>query len=707
MSKVPLFRGADGGLRSYLKSCNMDLRDGTIKPSPRQVEIEVTGGDDPAPTLIRWVQTAVVVAGLPAAWYGQGSTLKICWYGSVEDQATVTGTFTDVCRFETGASAAAIIGCYGNGDYIDRFDSAGTPTASTDVKLVYATMAGADLYGVGNKTGVTVAYSTYKVSKCPAGNDPLVAASWGTGLPVGSPMYPINSIRSLGNAVVVAKPEGVFVLDSTANAYVNRQDFEVGIHDDNGKGMFTGKGRVFVPMANGSLWMTDGFNFTDIGPKHFCIHHRDNPHLRAPITAGCVEGDWVYVATAPWEVGWTQEFGLKIYKYVAGTTTYTDITTNLVDGSTSTTATVGGLVTNDYIYVGADIPFEAVRFSIGTANTTASSGFTASGFYTAVISTPGWISTSTSYSDNTKSGTKGLAKDGYIRVLTDNDDYGAHPVMGKIAPPTGTGTPAAKYWARFKLVGTILAATTLSEIAILPSRPPIRSGTFGGTTAITLTNGGFEYTGPDNAGIFPHILAGRQGPNGWEWWDVFTVHTTGPIRAMAYMTLGTSQTEENAGPRLVMISQNHAHVAMMGCSDYVATPVNENYAGGVTMGTPIVYLAPADLSDSDTDRSTIQKQITEFDIYGEYVNSADTVTMFSRFDHNPWDTVQAVNTAPVRTKGLDGQEGLVLETALAYEDPAATEIAGPRITRVDVEFRDTDADFDAHPQRNAATPEIE
>jgi hypothetical protein len=698
MSKVRLFPLEQRGLLGYLKSCNMDLRGGTIKPAPRQIRIDGSANqsDDPAPTMIRWTH-----GGVPAAWYGQYLYLKTCQEGAITNEATVTATFTDICRFATGAATpvAAIIGCYGNGDFIDSFDSAAVPTASTDVKLVYATMAGADLYGVTNK-GV---YSTYHVSKCPAGNDPLVAASWGTGLPVGSPMYPINSIRSLGNAVVISKPEGIFVLEATPNAYVNRLDCEVAVHDDNGKGMFTGKGHVFIPMADGSLWMFDGYNLTDIGPKHYCVHHRDNPHLRAPITAGCVAGDWVYVATAPWEVGWTQEFGLKVYKYVTATTTYTDLTTNTTDGKSSTVGAVGSLTSGDYIYVGADIPFEAVKFTIGTANTTANARFNSCAIYETVTVTPGWYNPTCNFSEGTWSAGKGLAKNGYIRVLGYTADFGVHPVMTKT---TNGGTLPDKYWARFAVAGTFSAGTTIAEIVILPSRPAVCSGTFSGDTAphLALANGNFEYTGPDNAGMYPHILAGRMGPNGWEWWDVFTIQATAPVKAMAYMELDTGQTEENAGPRLVMATQHHNHIVMMGRHDRLSAPVNENYADGATMGTPIVYPLPTDLSDSDTDRSTIVKETEQYHVYGEYVNSSDTLTVLQRFDHNKWDKAGTASNAPVVVPAPHSQ-GLVLETAIAYEDPNATEIAGPSISGVDVEFTDTTAE--PTPQADAVTPEVE
>jgi hypothetical protein len=57
-------------------------------------------------------------------------------------------------------------------------------------------------------------------------------------------------------------------------------------------------------------------------------------------------------------------------------------------------------------------------------------------------------------------------------------------------------------------------------------------------------------------------------------------------------------------------------------------------------------------------------------------------------------------------KGPKGNQGLILETAFAYEDPT-TQIAGPSISRIDVEFEETDLAFDATPQADAATPERE
>jgi hypothetical protein len=703
MAKFPLFRSNQSGAvgKQILKACNMDTRNG-MHPVARQMRTNLFAGADPARTIVPWVQGT---PARPAPYFAHYTTVSYLRSGALATAATGGAAITDLCRFEDGAGAAAIIVCYGNGDHIDRMAVNGTLTASSDIHLVYATMAGADLYGV-TKKGV---YSTYYVSKCPSGAAPETAANWEAGIPVGSPLYDINGICAIGSAVIVGKPEGLFVYRDTTGVYEDVMTFEKEIHPDNGKGMFAGKGNVFYPTADGSLWMFDGVSApTDISPKHSAYWTRNNMHLRAPISAGCVAGDWVYVATTPGEGGWTQEHGLTVIKYVSGTTTYTDITANLVDGDLSTTAAIGGLTTGDLLYIGADVPFEAIHFTIGTANTTANIlGASPVPFYSSVTSdweSPTSVGTA---GDNTYYGGYELSKDGYWR-LTGIQDYGTHNVMGKVLV-SGTGyAGSTKYWARVVFTSNAVSAgATLAEIKILPSRPPIKSGTFtdsGGN--IAATNGDLEYTGPDNAGIFPHILAGRIEGSEWVWYDLYTLQATGPVRAMALCEWDTKQGEENSGPRLVAITQHHVHTILLGRSRMPGSPVNENYTDGVAMGTPVAYFMPTDLSDDGALMST-QKETAAYDILGEYVNSADTLTVLQRFDHNPWDVAGASNTAPVRIDGAASGEGLVLETAVAYED-VSVEIAGPRITAIDVEYETHEgANFDAHPQGNAVTPEVE
>jgi hypothetical protein len=175
---------------------------------------------------------------------------------------------------------------------------------------------------------------------------------------------------------------------------------------------------------------------------------------------------------------------------------------------------------------------------------------------------------------------------------------------------------------------------------------------------------------------------------------------------MSYFASDCGSAEKNEGPRLAMITQFDNIVALMPQVSLPGSPVNENYTDGMTFGTPSVFFAPNELSDADTDRATIRKEIGQFHVYGDYVDASDTMTMLSRWDHNAWDTAQAVNTAPARIKGPDGAQGLVLETVLAYED-VDVEIAGPRITQVHAEFRDTAIPFDQPVQGDAVTPETE
>ena len=701
MSKVPLFPVGAGGLKSYLKACNMDLRDGSIKPSPRMMAsfddyaADGVSGGEPAPTIVYWAWTSAgTTVSVGSPWAGK---YKYIWYFRrglwAKGDHDCGAQITDLCAFEDGSGNARVIVCYGTNDYIDVADGLSDLTASvtaTGVKLLYGIMAGPDVYGVGNRTGDTVAYSTYKITKCPAGNNPLLGTNWGTSLPVGSPVWAINSLRAIGAAPIVGKPEGLYILNEVTNRYENLLNYqEFSAHPDNGKGMFNIKDGVCYPTANGSLFHFDGYRVKDIGPHRYSIEHRDNPHTRARITAGCDTGAWVLAATAPCESNWTQGQGLKIQTLDGST--YADITTNCTDGNYGVGGSVAALGNGDYIYVGANVPFEAVYFRMGVVNTDAAPYFDRPQ-YCSNATGPVWtdIGPAASYApDGTRNGGKMLAKSGYI---TWRNFFTAHTSMKTVAVNSIT-----RYWVRFPIVSAgnaISAGTFISEAYIIPSRPAISS-----TAALA-------YTGPDAAGRFAHILAGRPSGSEWEWHDLFCVPVHAPIVAMSYFASDCGSAEKNEGPRLAMITQFDNIVALMPQTSLPGSPVNENYVDGMTFGTPTVFLAPNELSDSDTDRSTIRKEIEHFHVYGDYVDGSDTMTMLSRWDHNAWDTAQAVNTAPVRIKGPEGVAGLVLETALAYED-VDVELAGPRITQVHAEFRDTAIPFDQPVQGDAITPETE
>lgn len=295
MSKQPLFVNSKGGLRSYLKTCSMDLRDGTIKPSPRLMASfdDISGGVSngyPGATIVHWTWNTV---GSP--WVGKYNFIRYFRSGAWSSGPNPGGAqITDLCPFDISGNARVIM-CYGNGDFIDAADGLGALTASTDVKLTLATMAGPHLYAVTNAG----AYSNWKVSKCPAGSSPLSAANWSAGLPVGSPVWGINSLRAIGAAPVVGKPEGLYIFNEVTSRYENLMKWlENAPHADNGKGMFQVSNGICYPTADGGLFHFDGYTIRDISPRLTAFEHRDNPHTRSRITAGCDTGKWVMVATA-------------------------------------------------------------------------------------------------------------------------------------------------------------------------------------------------------------------------------------------------------------------------------------------------------------------------------------------------------------------------------------------------------------------------
>jgi len=662
----------------------MATYDGTIRPAPRLLRVRGIYFDgNPAPSVVRWAH-----GGYSAPWYGVRAYINF-FYNGAEASADLTNPISDLCPFEDGSGNAALVIARGSAGYLGRHDgsSATWGTGATHAKVGLLTLAGPDLYGTCD-LGV---YSTAKLSKCIAGTDPILVASWSDGEPVGSPVYPINSLRAVGNAPVAGKPEGLYSWSPVDAQYINRlKSLERAPDVDNCKGMFEADYGLFVPTADGSLFLWDGFDLRNVSPRDYvATHSRNAPHLRSRITAGCAVGKRVFVATEPCAAGWTQEFSLYVQKCVTGTPdTYTDLTTNTTDGDLSTTGDVGALGNGqtDYLYVGASVPFEAVRFVVDTANT-ATERWSPPEYYSSGGS---WTQFAATTGDTTVVANESLAQTGYIKW---RDFYTAHSSMTSSAVNSVT-----RYWARFP-VGTTgfsdggASPTAVAEIYILPSRPPVSS------------DAGLAYTGPDAAGATSHILMGQWESSTLVWHDLFSVPVEGPIEAMAWVDTDTGQAEENAGPRLLMVTQFERWFAMMGESDMPGSPVNENYADGNQVGTPIIYFLPNELSDDQRERATVRKRAQAYDVYGEYVDGSDTLSLFQRWDHEEWDKLTPASTIPVEIEAPD-VDGLRLECALAYEDPDV-ELAGPSISRVELEFEETDLRFDHKVQADAATPEVE
>jgi len=640
---VTLWPPKKRGIAGYIKSFNMDTRGDDLAP----MSVAVAAGDTNGSV----ARTAPVWTfnGLTCAAFGEYKHLRH-YTSATNPELDVANPIVDLCLFSSAAGADCLLVSYGTADFIDSYDNTGTPAASTDTKITYMTMAGADLYGVCDLG----AYNTWNISKCPSGSNPLTATNWSDGVPVGNSCWPIVQLRQVNGGVIAAKGDGLYKWNENLSKYENLLPWLERCPDPlNGVGMFAVKDGVCYPTADGALYHFDGHTVDDISPKKYHTPHRYNTHLRSRLTAGVEADNWVYVATEPCSVGWTHNAGIKVFTY--DPTAYTDITANLIDGLPSTSVSVAGLGSGEEhsLFVGAEFPFLAVKFLIGTANT-AADVWTAVKYDSGVGAPNNWFSVTPR--DGTAQAGATLSRDGVVVSAPGSNLY----TWAKT-----TINSESKYWWQFTIGNTGLAAgTTLRGIAILPARK-LRNDLLP-TTA-------------DDAGAVGHVLAGRRSGSEWEWHDVGCFWRGTIIDAMAYGVGFTGSATTPDAAMLLAIGQFDRDYLFPGVAVYnPSIPPVGSYA-------PRFYPAPVDLADEGY--RTAVKTAKKYRIVTNYVQSDDRITVEQRFDHKVWDTVaSAAYSGPSELDAPAHAKGLRLETMLSLTDNDDDSVNGPSISAVEVDL---------------------
>jgi hypothetical protein len=159
----------------------------------------------------------------------------------------------------------------------------------------------------------------------------------------------------------------------------------------------------------------------------------------------------------------------KAWKFTAVGSVYRDDTDALRERGTNQTATYNSMVaTNDFIYVGCDVPFRGVYVNVVNANGTAS---VLSAFY--------WKNDSTwaglTETDGTASGGATLAIDNAI-TWTVPTDWDKTTVNGS----------GPHYWVRFNSDGGTDSATSLAEIIPMPVQPSVSTVTGGSDSPVVV-----------------------------------------------------------------------------------------------------------------------------------------------------------------------------------------------------------------------------
>lgn len=165
--------------------------------------------------------------------------------------------------------------------------------------------------------------------------------------------------------------------------------------------------------------------------------------------------------------GWNLSPRLKrAFKFTASGSVYREDTATFRERGTNTSATYNSMVaTNDFIYIGCDVPFRGVYVNIVNANSTAS---VLSAFYW-----DGSAWTGLTETDGTASAGATLAIDNAITWTV--------PIDWSTTLVNGTGP---HYWIRMNSDGGTDSATSIAEVIPMPIQPSVSSATGGADTPI-------------------------------------------------------------------------------------------------------------------------------------------------------------------------------------------------------------------------------
>ena len=580
-------------------------------------------------------------------------------------------------------------------------------TTSTYAQFWLITKAGADVYAVTD-AGVAI-LGEYRISKCPSGNDPALAASWGNGLEVGTPEWPIVGIAPIGDSIVAAKADGLYYYNDQTKRFQNVLPHLIHApHALNGKGTKAVTNGVLYPTHDGKLYFFDGVAVQEVTPLKDKTIPRDV--LTSRITAIADNGDTVAVVTECWQ-NTTQGLGLKVVKVDGGTPT--DLTTNVTDGSLATGGSVSGLgtTTTDYLYVGADVPIEAVIVRVTRNVNAASEAFDTPQYSNGTTGTADPFTSSftafTAIVDGSILGTAGISlvntgfPTGASNAALTWTDIDAFKLMKSTEIQFGgaVGT-LTKYWVRFP-VGTtgFTASTEIDEVEIVPGRAGLPDS--GLLTQAT------NFTNRDRAVGIVHVRLGkRERTVGFVWHDVYALNMYGGVWAMAWHTGRVSG--GNLGQLLVLWGRYKQAMILEGPSRDPARTIQPALASyGTTEPGPLFNVVPEGTYLGDPTR---RKQLSAVYVDTKFADPA-TATDSDDFSlYGQWDEADIVHIGswsggPAKIDTANMGEGRLLRLWIAQNFATGSRLPAARITGVHVEYDYVGERFDFAQDRKIQTPE--
>lgn len=492
-----------------------------------------------------------------------------------------------------------------------------------------------------------------EVSSIDPGDDPEVNANWGPASPgyqVGDQLVPITDLNALGERLLVSKEDGLSPGDE-AGVFSNvLPQIAASLDNDNGKNTLVQGATIVFPYRSGRLlsYLLGDSAEIGLGQVFADTEPSDNPPS-AEVSAMCMQGNWIWAATKPSLM--PRAIPTKSYFYDQSAATYTDVTSNVTDGSLATVLSAAAMQTNDYIYLAYSAAVYGVFLDLLKQN--ANQGVLTIGYPTAVDGS----SNITTWANLPKSGEPLTAA--YDGTSSENQpDYTLRPFRKSGAIYWGA-TPSdwiagilnaasdtvSRFWIRISVsVATETGVPEIAELRIITGQP----------TAYIFRG---RPRGPyDRPG---HLVI-------WESW----CRVVGVVPAITAMNMATYLTMPHRRGETLMLATRNKVVL----SELPVTPTDQLYADE---GGGIVY-EPLD----DAGMPELNKQWNSVTIKGRTIDANHTVALAYRMDEaTSWTSVGTATSSPT-TFTLSSVQGRAMQRRYTFTDISGQNAAVEPVTEI-------------------------
>lgn len=188
---------------------------------------------------------------------------------------------TDLCVFDDALLAAA-----GYDDGLWETEDGALWVQSTSVKVKYMAALSDRLWA---------SFSDNTVCAVASGTDPLDIAEWTSSYIIGDSSCAITGLQQQADYLYITKEDGLYSFDSDGNAFLTTPELKPYADSNNGHGLISWHGLVWVPHIRGLLAYQNlgdnGFNLYSYGPERGLP--KENP-ASGYITALAGDGNWLY-----------------------------------------------------------------------------------------------------------------------------------------------------------------------------------------------------------------------------------------------------------------------------------------------------------------------------------------------------------------------------------------------------------------------------